>query len=36
MRATALTMIAPATIVRGSIGSPRMIAPRITAMTGLT
>ena len=34
--ATDVTMIAPATIVRRSIGSLRMIAPRITATTGLT
>ena len=29
-------MIAPATIVRGSSGSPRMSQPRKTATTGLT
>ena len=36
MIATDVTMIAPATIVRRSIGSWRTIAPRMTATTGLT
>jgi hypothetical protein len=34
--ATAPTMIAPAASVRGSIGSLRISAPRMTATTGLT
>jgi hypothetical protein len=34
--ATAATITAPATTVRGSIGSLSTIAPRMTATTGLT
>lgn len=36
MRATAATMMAEATSVRGVIGSSRISQPRITATTGLT